>query len=108
MMGSLALALKNQGMIIILNMFFGPVVNAALGIANQVMNAVNQFVASFQNSFRPQLTKSYAEGDMPYMYKLYYISTKISFYMIWCISLPIMLNISLILNLWLGKENVPE
>lgn len=108
MMGSLALALKNQGMIIILNMFFGPVVNAALGIANQVMNAVNQFVASFQNSFRPQLTKSYAEGDMPYMYKLYYTSTKISFYMIWCISLPIMLNISLILNLWLGKENIPE
>ena len=108
MMGSLAIALKNQGMAIILNMFFGTVVNAAQGIANQIMNAVNQFIASFQSSFRPQLTKSYASGDMDAMYRLYYIATKISFYMIWCISLPIMLNISTILNLWLGEKNVPE
>ena len=108
MMGSLAITLKNQGMAILLNIFFGASINAAQGIANQVMNAVTQFVASFQNSFRPQLTKSYAAGDMPYMYKLFYISTKISFYMIWCLSLPIMLNISTVLNLWLGKDNVPE
>ena len=108
MMGSLAITLKNQGMTILLNMFFGTVVNAAQGIANQVMNAVNQFVTNFQTSFRPQIIQLYASGEMDSMYKLYYAATKISFYLIWCISLPIMLNISTILSLWLGKNNVPE
>lgn len=107
MVDSLSYTLKSQGINILLNLFFGPVVNAARGIAYQIMNAVNQFVASFQTSFRPQMMQLYAEGDMPSMYKLYYVSTKISFYMIWCIALPIMLNVSMILNLWLGEANVP-
>ena len=60
---SLSQMLKGQGINIVLNLFFGPVVNSARGIAYQVMNAINQFISSFQTSFRPQLTKSYAEGD---------------------------------------------
>lgn len=104
---SLSQALKSQGLNILLNMFFGSVVNAARGIAYQVLSAVNQFVTNFQTSFRPQLTKSYAEGDLSYMYKLYYSSTKISFFLLWCLSLPIIVETPMILSLWLG-ENVPE
>lgn len=107
MIDSLSQALKSQGLNILLNMFFGSVVNAARGIAYQVLNAVNQFVTNFQTSFRPQLTKSYAEGDLTYMYKLYYSSTKISFFLLWCLSLPIIIETPMILSLWLG-ENVPE
>ena len=105
---SLSYTLKSQGLNILLNMFFGPVVNAARGLAYQIMNAVNQFVTNFQTSFRPQIIQLYAAGELDAMYKLYYAATKISFYMIWCLSLPIMLNISSILNFWLGRNNVPE
>jgi len=91
-----------------LNMFFGTIVNAARGVAYQVLAGVEQFVVNFQTSFRPQIIQQYAEGNLSSMYKLYYSATKISFYMIWCLSLPIMLNISGILDLWLGANNVPE
>jgi O-antigen/teichoic acid export membrane protein len=107
MIDSLSQALKSQGLNILLNIFFGSVVNAARGIAYQVLNAINQFVLNFQTSFRPQLTKSYAEKDFDYMYKLYYSSTKISFFMLWCLSLPIIMETPKILELWLG-DNVPE
>lgn len=107
MMGTLAYTLKSHGINIILNMFFGPIVNAARGIAYQVLNAVEMFTQSFQTSFRPQLTKSYAEGDLPYMYKLYYSATKISLYMLWGLSLPIIIETPGILKLWLG-DNVPQ
>ena len=107
MMGSLAYTLQNQGLNILLNMFFGPIVNAARGIAYQILTAVDMFITNFQTSFRPQIIKSYAEGDLPYMYKLYYSSTKISFFLFWCLSLPIILETPMILSIWLG-ENVPE
>lgn len=104
---SLSQMLKGHGLNIVLNLFFGPVVNSARGIAYQIMGAVNQFIGSFQASFRPQLTKSYAEGDYNYMKKLYYSGTKISYYLIFTISLPIILETEYILHLWLGN-NVPD
>lgn len=104
---SLSQMLKGQGINIVLNLFFGPVVNSARGIAYQVMNAINQFISSFQTSFRPQLTKSYAEGDYQYMRRLYYSSSKLSYYLLFVLSLPILLETEHILHLWLG-ENVPE
>lgn len=107
MIDSLSYTLINQGVNIVLNIFFGTIVNAARGIAYQVLNAVNQFITSFQTSFRPQLTKSYAEGNYSYMYRLYYTATKVSCYLIWCISLPILIETQTILELWLG-DNVPE
>ena len=104
---SLSQMLKGQGINIVLNLFFGPVVNSARGIAYQIMGAVNQFITSFQTSFRPQLTKSYAEEDYSFMMKLYYSSTKISYFLIFVISLPILLETEYILHLWLGS-NVPD
>ena len=107
MMDSLALSVKSQGLNILLNMFFGPVINAARGIAYQVLSATKQFVSNFQTAFRPQLTKSYAEGDYVYMYQLFYSATKISLYLFLCLTLPIILEAPIILNLWLG-DNVPD
>lgn len=105
--GEMGAMIKTQGIDIILNMFFGPIVNAARGVAAQILKAVNQFISSFQTSFRPQLTKSYASGDNDYMRKLYYSATKISYYLIFTLSLPILIETPYILHLWLG-ENVPD
>ena len=106
-MDLLSYTLISQGINIVLNLFFGPVVNAARGISYQVHNAVNQFIHSFQISFRPQLTKSYASGDYDYMKQLFFSGTKISYYLIFTLSLPIILETPYILHLWLG-ENVPD
>lgn len=104
---SLAQMLKGQGLNIVLNLFFGPIVNSARGIAYQVLNMVNQFISSFQTSFRPQLTKSYSEGNMAYMRKLYYTSSKISYFLIFTISMPIIIEVEYILRIWLG-DGVPD
>ena len=106
MMDSLAYTLRSNGLNIVINLFFGTVVNAARGIAYQVLLAVNQFIAAFQNSFRPQMTKSYAAGDFQYLKRIYYSCTKLSYYLIITISLPILLETPYILQLWLGE--VPE
>lgn len=105
--GTLAYTLKSQGINILLNIFFGPVINAARGIAYQILGAVNQFITNFQTAFRPQLTQSYASGNYDYMKKIYYSGSKFSYYLIYTISLPILLETNTILHLWLGS-NVPE
>ena len=104
---NLAYTLKSQGINIVLNLFFGTVVNAARGIASQVLMGVNQFINSFQTAFRPQLTKQYASGNYEAAMQLYYGATKLSYYMIFTISLPILLETDFILHLWLGNV-VPE
>ena len=103
MMDSLATTLKSNGLNIVINLFFGTLVNAARGIAYQVLTAVNQFITAFQNSFRPQMTKSFAAGDISYLKRIYYSCTKLSYYLIITISLPIMLETPYILHLWLGE-----
>lgn len=108
MIDSLASVFKTQGINILLNMFFGPIVNSARGIASQVLHAVEVFVRNFQISFRPQITKLYAEGNLADMYRLYYSSTKISFFLLLILSLPIIIELPLILELWLGEKSVPE
>ena len=106
-MDMLAYTLKGQGLNIVLNLFFGTVVNAARGIAAQIMNAVNQFISSFQMAFRPQLTKLYSSGDYVAAMRLYHSSTKLSFFLIFTLSLPILIETPQILYIWLGN-NVPE
>ena len=87
---------------IFFNWFLGTIANAALGIANQVISLVSVFVATFSQSFRPQIIKSYAAGDKPYFFNLVYSTSKICYYMFLGITLPIVLNLSYILSLWLG------
>ncbi len=105
--GTLAYTMKSQGLNIVLNLFFGTVVNAARGVASHVLNAINQFIHSFQTAFRPQLTKLYASGNYAAAMQLYYSATKLSYYLIFTLSLPILLETPFILHIWLGNA-VPE
>lgn len=99
--GSLSVVGSNQGVNIILNIFFGVVVNAAMGIANQVCNAVNQFVSNFQIAFNPQIIKLHATGDQEQLITLLFRSAKLSFFLLFFLSLPILIETDMILALWL-------
>lgn len=101
-----AYSLYNSGLNILLNLFFGPVVNAARGIAVQVQNAVQGFSRNFQTAINPQIIKSYAEGDLQRVYSLIFIGSKFSFFLVFFLSLPIILEADIILSIWL--KDVPE
>lgn len=103
LIGNLSVLAQGQGLNILLNMFFGPVVNAARGIAYQVQGAVTQFSNNFMTAVRPQIIKSYAEGDINGMMRLVKDSSCFSFYLMWLICLPIFLETNYILSLWLGE-----
>lgn len=105
--GNIAAMGFTQGLNILLNIFFGPVVNAARGIAVQVQTACQQFCSNFQMALNPQLTKSYAQGDLEYAHKLLIKSSKFSFYILFIIVLPIIIESSTILKLWLGTPPEP-
>lgn len=106
MNGNLAVIGYTQGINILLNIFFGPAVNAARGIAVQVQNACRQFCSNFQMALNPQLTKSYAQGDLNNMHRLLKKSSKFSFFILLFIVLPLMFEAEFVLNLWLGI--IPE
>ena len=95
-----------QGLNVLLNMFFGPAVNAARGIAVTVQGVVSGFVSNFQMALNPQITKSYALKDLQRLHSLIYASSKFSFFLLFLIVLPIMFEAHPILVLWL--KNVPE
>lgn len=104
--GNIAAVAKGQGVNILLNIFYGPVVNAARGIAMQVQSAVNSFVSNFQMAVNPQIIKSYAADEKDYMTSLIIRSSKFSFYLLFLLSLPIILEVDQILRLWL--KTVPD
>lgn len=106
LVGNLAYVAYNQGMNIVLNLFFGPVVNAARAIAFNVQGAIKGFVANFQMAVTPQIIKSYSQSDYHRLHTLVYSSSKFSFFLLYCIVLPISLEARVILNLWL--KNVPD
>jgi len=104
--GNIAVISKEQGVNILLNMFFNPVVNAARAIAYQVQGAIQSFVFNFQMAVNPQIIKSYAANEKKYMFNLIFSSSKFSYYLLLLISLPILLETKYILETWLGL--VPE
>lgn len=99
--GSLVSVGFTQGLNILLNMFFGPVVNAARGVAVQVQNAVNSFVLNFQTAINPQLTKNVAVENFEESRKLLVASSKYSFYLLCFLGIPIIGSAEWILSLWL-------
>lgn len=99
--GASSAVLRDQGGNIIINIFCGPVVNAARGIAFQVNNAVQGFVTNFMIALNPQITKSYASGNQKYMMSLIYQGGRFSYYMLLLFSLPILVNTHYVLALWL-------
>lgn len=104
--GNLSFVLYSQGLNMMLNIFFGPVVNAARGIATQIQGVVQGFVGNFQMALNPQITKTYASGELDKMHSLMFRSARFSFMLLFFLSLPILLEINYILTLWLGI--VPE
>lgn len=106
LIGNGAAILKNHGVNLVLNLIYGPAVNAARGIANQVDHAVGRFVGNFMMAMNPQITKSYAKGDTSYMFRLVNDGARYSFYLLLLLSLPIIINADFILSLWL-KEVPP-
>lgn len=103
LIGSISVLAQGQGLNLLLNVFFGPVVNAARGVAYQVQGAVTQFSNNFMTAVRPQIIKSYAQGDIDGMMRLVVNSSCFSYYLMWIISFPIMLESDYILRLWLGQ-----
>ena len=106
MFGNLSGVLFGQGLNMLLNVFFGPVVNAARAVSVQVQGAIQQFVGNFQMALNPQITKTYATGKMDDMHKLMYRSARFSFYLLFFLSLPVLFETEFILTVWL--KNVPE
>lgn len=104
--GTLAWLMKSQGLNVILNIFFGPLLNAAYGIANQVNTAVNSFVQNFSMALNPQMVKSYAEGDVSYTVTLLFRGIRFSYYLFLFFAVPLLIETEIILKLWL--KNVPE
>lgn len=106
--GSLAHLLEGQGVNILLNIYFGPVVNAARGIAFQVLSGLNSFVLNIHIAARPQVIKSYSVGDTDRMWYLTYQVSRFLFYLMLLLSLPLFMEIEFVLSLWLGSEGVTE
>ena len=104
--GASSAVLRDHGGNIIINLFCGPTVNAARGIAFQVNNAIQGFVSNFMTALNPQITKSYAVKNYTYMMTLIFQGARLSFYMLLLLSLPIIINTHYLLTLWLNT--VPE
>lgn len=102
-LGNFSSIMANQGICVILNVFYSVVVNAAMGISNQVTNTIATMVSTVQQAFRPQMMQSYVNEDKRSFIGLLYDTTRWSFLVIMFIAGPLVCNIRLILNLWLGE-----
>ncbi len=99
----LAQLMNTQGMVMLINLFFGLVVNAAYGVAVQVQHAVNTFVTNFKSSMVPQIMAAYGAGDLDSMHKLINFGTKITFLLLLMVTLPLVCSAQWILTLWLKQ-----
>lgn len=104
--GATAGVCVGQGLNFIINIFFGPAINAARGIAFQVQGAINQFITNINTAVNPQIIKRYAVGEAASMFRLVFFSSKISFLLLAFVSMPIIVDAPYILKLWL--KEVPD
>lgn len=84
-----------------MNFYFGVKVNAAMGIAKQVSNAVYGFTSNFQTAFNPQIVKAYASGEKDYLFNLIFRTSKLSFLLIYIITVPLVICSKDVLDIWL-------
>lgn len=104
--GATSSILKRQGSNLVLNYFGGTLVNAAYALCMQVIGAISGFSSGILNSINPQIIKQYSVNNMDYVYKLIFYGSRISFYLVMIVSIPIFINTDEVLRLWL--VNVPE
>ena len=100
--GSLSQLMESQGLNIIINIFYGVTINAAVGVANQVRGVIGQFVGGFQQALNPQLVMSQAGGSKERQIELIIKSSKFSYFIMIALAFPLMLQMDYILNFWLG------
>ncbi len=106
--GSFAHMFRNQGVNLVFNYFWGTFINAANGIAGQVNAAVESLTQSFLTAVRPQMIKSYASGDIYHLMKMTISVSKLTFFLIMLLAVPLMGEISTILDAWLGCGKYPK
>jgi len=107
MIGSGSAVLRDQGGNQLLNLFFGPAVNAAWGFATQISTTVQRFVSNFITALNPQITKSWAAGERDVVMRLVFKGSRMSVYLLLVLALPILANTEWLVNLWLGADLVP-
>lgn len=105
-LGTSVFIINDQGINMLLNSFFGAGVNAARGLSMHVKGAISSFSSGFFTAIRPQIVKSYAAGENERFMQLIFNGTKYTFYLLWLVSLPIMLRVNELLGIWL--DDVPE
>lgn len=105
--GSGAYIFRAQGLNLLLNYFFGVVLNAANGIATQISGAVQNFALNLVTAFKPQMVQEYAAGNSDRSFELMVLMTKVSFALVYILSVPIILDMDYILTLWLGNDVPP-
>ena len=101
--GNTAGVMKNEGVNVVINTFFGASINAARGIAMQVNGMVMQFISNFTMALNPQIIKDYAAGQLERMHKLMFQGTKLSYYIFMILSIPVIFEIETFLQVWLGE-----
>ncbi|NLR60550.1 hypothetical protein HGH93_20745 [Chitinophaga polysaccharea] len=106
MFGAGSVVARNQGLALLLNVFFGTIVNAAYGIANQVNAQLSYFSVTMLRALNPQIIKSEGSGDRPRMLRLAMIASKFSFYLLSFFAIPMMIEMPFVLQCWL--KQVPE
>lgn len=105
--GTFAFMLKGQALNMMLNFFFGPVINAARGIAYQINGAINSFSLNISIAYRPQIVQAYSRGEETRVNFLFFSQSKVCFALISLLIIPVIVDIDYILEIWLG-ENVPQ
>lgn len=100
-LGAFSIMVKNQGLNLLLNSFFGPIVNAARGVAFQIQSALMGFVSNLSTAARPQIVEKYASNERVEAYCLFYAISKVSFILLYMMVLPIAVELNYILNIWL-------
>lgn len=103
LIGAIAAVGKNQGINIIINIFFGTLINAARAIAFQLNAVISSFAQNFMKAIDPRIMKAYARGEKTEFIGLVYISSKISYFLLMIITIPFIFNAEYILKLWLGS-----
>lgn len=103
----IAYTMRGQGCNMVLNSFFGPVVNAAYSLSNQIANALDQFTGNISTAFTPQLQQSFSSGNENRALSLTFSMSKINFILQMTISLPLIFEMDYVLHLWL-KDSIPD
>ena len=103
---SIADILSIQGISVLLNVFYGVIVNAAAGVAAQVTSVVWGFISNFQTAFKPQMIKYYSQGDKDNYERLLFQTSKFSYFLYFIVAAPVFINLPLLFELWL--KHVPD